>query len=132
MFMPTSRRQFLTKVGAAAAGVAVPLPLWIASAYGGDDPGSRVVIARDDALTRGRPDEHGNLLNRLLDASMQRLTQSADASAAWRQLFKPTDRVGIKVNTLGFATEPAVVNAVAAGLAPCRCPRREHRHLGSV
>ena len=47
---------------------------------------------------------------------MQKLTGAADAVAAWRQVFKPGDRVGIKVNTLGLSTQPAVVDAIVAGL----------------
>jgi len=124
-----SRRDFLAQVGAAAAG----------AVFGGaatpgcraEPPGSnaqatearpRVVIARDEKLTRGKVDEHRALLRRLLDASMQKLTDAPDAAAAWRQLFTPKNRVGIKVNTLGLSTQPAVVDAIAAGLRRAGVP----------
>ncbi|MCK4658475.1 MAG: DUF362 domain-containing protein [Phycisphaerae bacterium] len=118
-----TRREFFTQVGVAAAGVALsqaPLP-----AFGGEEeakPSARVAIARDEALTRGRVEEHGKLLQKLLDASMQKLTQAPDATTAWRKLFNRKDRVGIKVNTLGLSTQPAVVDAVVSGLLKADLP----------
>jgi uncharacterized protein (DUF362 family) len=95
-----------------------------ARAEGRGSPGerSRVVIARDDVLTRGRVDEHGDLLRKLLDASMQKLTTATDAAAAWRKLFSSSNRIGIKVNTLGLSTQPAVVHAIVAGLRDASVP----------
>ena len=119
----TTRRQFFAQVGAAAAGVALvkdPLP-----AFGEEPPvqrRARVVTARDEALTGGRLAEQADLLRKLLDAALQRLTQAPDAASAWRTVFKPGERVGIKVNTLGFSTHPVVVDAVAAGLLAAGLP----------
>jgi uncharacterized protein (DUF362 family) len=39
-------------------------------------------------------------------------------------LFNPKDRVGIKVNTLGLTTQPAVVDAIVAGLRQAGVPAR--------
>ena len=111
-----TRRDFLARVGAAAAGVA----LTGATAPGcSDQPGGtdkradklarHVVIARDEKLAQGAVDEHRDLLRKLLDGSVQRLTGATDAGAAWRGLFGPKDRVGIKVNTLGLSTQPAEI-----------------------
>jgi uncharacterized protein (DUF362 family) len=114
---PPSRRQFLTRVGAFAAGAALP---WRSLAAFADEPApgkARVAIGRDEALIKGNLNNHDELLQKLLDASMQRLTGKADARAAWRSIFKPADRtIGIKVNTLGLTTSPAVVYALAACL----------------
>ncbi len=117
-----TRRQFLGDLSKAAATVAVgaaaacnaqqPQP----AATGPAKPPPRVVISRDEALLRGRIDEHGRLLGKLLDASVQKIAGASDAGAAWRSLFGPGDRVGIKVNTLGLATHPAVVDAIVQGL----------------
>jgi uncharacterized protein (DUF362 family) len=82
----------------------------------------RVVIARDDALARGRVDEHRELIKKLLDAAMQRLTDAPEAAEAWRRLFNPGGRIGIKVNTLGLATQPAVVEAIVTGLRMADVP----------
>ncbi len=119
----STRREFLRHVGAVAAGAA----LGSAPAVGcnAQPPGRstqapkvrpRVVIARDEALTRGEVDEHRDLLRKLLDAAMQKLTGTTDAAAAWRTVFNPKQRIGIKVNTLGLTTQPAVVDAIVAGL----------------
>jgi uncharacterized protein (DUF362 family) len=83
-----------------------------------------VVVARDDALTRGTVAEHRDLLGKLLNASMQKLTGASDTATAWRQVFNPGDRVGIKVNTLGLSTQPAVVDAIVAGLLDAGVPAR--------
>jgi hypothetical protein len=59
----------------------------------------------------------------MLDAALVELTGIGDALAAWRALFDPGERVGIKVNTISrYTTSPAVAYAVAqrlqdAGLA---------------
>ncbi len=116
MFEPSTRRQFLAQVGVAAASAALPTGEVLA-ADTLKRSGSRVAIARDESLMRGRVNEHGELLSKLLDAALQRVTGAADAVAAWRSLFRPRDRVGIKVNTLGLSTQPAVVDAIVAGLS---------------
>lgn len=118
----TSRREVLTQLGAAAAGLALSTPSLVA---GGScraeeaqtlPPGARVAIARDEALGRGSVGEHRELLRKLLDASIQKLTGATDATRAWAMLFHPRERVGIKVNTLGLSTHPAVVDAVVVGV----------------
>jgi len=119
----STRRQFLAQIGVATAGAALPRGQWLSAARGeAPERSSRVIIARDDALAGGSVDEHRDLLRKLLDASMQRLSGARDAAAAWRRWFKPTDRVGIKVNTLGHSTQPAVVDAVVSGLRQADVP----------
>jgi uncharacterized protein (DUF362 family) len=110
------------RLGAAAAGLSLSTPSAITAAACGADARPkikrvpRVAVARDQALTRGSISEHRELLEILLDASIQKLTDSSNAAAAWGEFFKPNDRVGIKVNTLGLSTHPAVVDAIVAGL----------------
>jgi len=123
MSQQRTRREFLTQVGAVTAGAAlggIAALGCAAQPRGANQRSDRsvpcVAIARDDTLTRGRVREHGVLLRKLLDAAMLKVTNASDATAAWRSLFRPSDRVGIKVNTLGLSTQPAVVDAIAAGL----------------
>ena len=122
MATESTRREFLRRMTAAAAGAAIGGAVSPSLANEPDErkqpgrPSPRVVIARDDALTRGAVNEHAELLRKLLNASVQKMTADADAAAAWRKLFKPGDRVGIKVNALGLPTQPAVVEAIVAGL----------------
>lgn len=121
----STRRQFLGEVSA-AAGIA------LTGRPGCGEPGSadrsnarpipRVVVARDEAIAKGAMIEHRDTLRKMLDASMQRLTGTPDASAAWRKFFRPADRIGIKVNTLGLSTHPVVVDAIVAGLRAAGVP----------
>ncbi|MCK4340159.1 MAG: DUF362 domain-containing protein [Phycisphaerae bacterium] len=126
----TTRRQFLVQAGVVTAGIALPLACDGSSTASKIDEKPRasvpseprVVIARDETLTRGKVAEHRDLLRKLLDAAMQRLTNATNAAAAWRRFFKPGERVGIKVNALGFSTQPAVVEAIVAGLRQAGVP----------
>ena len=137
MATPDTRREFLKKVGAAAGaaalgGIATPgcaaepeqRATEPTSKPGAPDGrrAPRVAVARDEALSKGRLEEHAERLRKLLDAAVQQVAPSADAAAAWRSLFKPADQVGIKVNTLGLATQPAVVDAIVAGLLSAGLP----------
>ncbi len=127
MSQQSTRRQFLVRTGAVAAGAVIPTACDGKPAAPNEPRASaraapRVVIARDDKLTRGKVHEHRDLLPKLLDAAMQKLRKTPDAPAAWRQLFRPKDRVGIKVNTLGLSTQPAVVDAIVAGLRQADVP----------
>ena len=117
-----TRREFLARATATAAGAAIyASPAGTLLAQTGQ-PSSRVAIGRDDALTSGRVGDQRELLCRLLDASMQKLTNASDPTAAWRTLFGPEDRIGIKVNTLGLSTQPAVAEAIAVGLTKAGIP----------
>jgi uncharacterized protein (DUF362 family) len=123
----TTRRQFLAHVGAVAAGAAVG-GIAVPGCAGEPErdetsrPAPRVVIARDEQLTRGKLEHHRELLGRLLDAAMQKLTNAPSGEEAWQKTFSRRDRVGIKVNTLGLSTQPAVVDALVAGLRRAGLP----------
>jgi uncharacterized protein (DUF362 family) len=112
----------LSQIGAAAAGLAFSSPSLVAGGScradelieGPSEP--RVAVAREDALARGKLEDHRELLRKLIDASLQKLTDAPDAAEAWGALFKRQDRVGIKVNTLGLSTQPPVVDAIVQGL----------------
>lgn len=116
-----SRRRFLARSAAAAAIASTGL-----HASTGESPvgnrASRVVIARDESLTKGQVGEHADLLVKMLDAAMQKVTRTDSAQRAWSSLFTPRDKIGIKVNTLGLYTQPAVVDAIVAGLRRADIP----------
>lgn len=127
----TTRRGFLAKVGAAAAaalGFRRPRAAVAESPSEATRPAvnvkapARVVIARDEALARGEVGDHVDLLTKLLDAAVQKVTRTDSARRAWSSLFTPGDRIGIKVNTLGLSTQPAVVEAIVAGLRRADVP----------
>jgi uncharacterized protein (DUF362 family) len=72
---------------------------------------STVVIARDPSL---RPGDSAQLL-KLLDRSVQSLYERDSAAEAWRQIARPGEVVGLKVNCLagrGASTSTLLVDAV--------------------
>jgi uncharacterized protein (DUF362 family) len=113
----TTRREFLAQAGAFTAAALLPFDSLFADARSGSHgPLARVAIVRDDALTAGPIKNQGELLRMMLDAAMQRLIGAPTVAEAWARLFASKERVGIKVNTLGLSTQPAVVDTVVRGL----------------
>lgn len=120
-----TRRQFVRQLPAAALAAGTILGCGRSGgAPIGKPPGgrARVIIARDDALTKGSPRKHADLLAKMLDAAVMKVTGLPDAKQAWSGLFGPQDIVGIKVNTLGRSTSPRVADAIAAGLGKAGVP----------
>ncbi len=121
------RRDFLARASRAGLGLGL---LRSPLARGESQPRAtafrgRVVIARDVTLASGAPQEHAALVQKLLDAAVVRLSGAQDPVVAWRSLFRPRERIGIKVNSLGLPTQPVVAYAIAecltrAGVAPQR------------
>jgi len=111
-----TRREFL-RAGIAALAAGAPVPA---------SPKSRVVEARDPKLWS----ERGASIDRARAADLVRraiaaLTGRSDPRDAWRSLFSPSDRIGIKVNTLAGArlsTRPELVAAVTDALVAAGIP----------
>lgn len=115
----TTRREFLKQVAIAGAAVTA-LPGTVLSADGvvGARGKSRVVLTTDAAALKGDVVSQKTVEN-MLGRGIAKLTGKSTASDGWKQLFKPNDVVGIKVNCLfgkGVSTRPEVVNAIIAGL----------------
>jgi uncharacterized protein (DUF362 family) len=123
-----NRRQFLSRAAAVSAAVAgAGLGLCCAPAAEIAAPvsrrKSRVVIIRHDALAAEEKGPTHAQVRSLLDEAARALAGDAKAADAWARWFKPGDRLGIKVNCLGYSTRAALalglVSAVEAiGLAP--------------
>jgi uncharacterized protein (DUF362 family) len=87
---------------------------------------SRVVQIRNRSVFTQENKVNSAIALEMLTAGMLHLTGTATPDEAWKALFKPDDVVGIKINALGgrqIATRPAVVDAVAAGLASAGIPQ---------
>jgi len=117
-----TRREFLKEcaVGALVAG-ATPMafadgpvqPTTAASAK------SKVVIARDAALygTSSTPDPAR--VAKLLDQAMQNFTDSADPISPWKKIVRPSEVVGLKVNTIAgprLSTHVVLIEAICERL----------------
>jgi len=92
-----TRRDFLRTSSYMAVGSLITLPL-MGRAAETKTAKSRVVLVRDENVMDGsgvlRP---GNLAD-MMDQAMITLFNTANAAAAWQQLFNPVDVVGIKSN----------------------------------
>ena len=65
------------------------------------DGKSKVVQAHHAGVWRGDPQAlNKDVLHQMLDVSITELTGMKKASGAWAALFKPSERIAIKVNTL--------------------------------
>ena len=78
-------------------------------------PRSRVVLIRRADVLRGDGSADPAVLEAMLDDAVTALLQAPSASAAWRELIKPSDVVGIKSNVwASLPTPPALEAAVRA------------------
>jgi uncharacterized protein (DUF362 family) len=120
----TGRREFL-KAGVAGA-VVLGASDALAFAAALETPKSRVVIARDAMLRGSASTVDAMRMSALLDRAMQTSLGTKDALAAWKQLVRPGQVVGLKVNTIaghGLSTNVTLVEAITerlqqAGIKP--------------
>ncbi len=116
----TTRREFLkqaTLTGVAISGL--PAAVGAAEKAMGAEGKSRVVIAKDVSALKADGEVVPEVVAKMLDRSIAKLTDSKTGAAGWKKLFKPDDVVGIKVNCLfgrGVSTHPEVTQAVVKGL----------------
>lgn len=127
------RRGFLK--AAASAGLGVPFCLMSGAACGEANPvqngkvptlperdestPSRVVKARDDGVRTSQGEITLENVRRMLDESVRRLTGEKRALDGWKKLFRPDERVTIKVGCLpgaNLSTRPEVAFSVAQAL----------------
>src|SRR5271157_1844964 len=98
-----SRRDFLKNclAGGVVLGTGGKLALLEAAEHTSLPLKSRVAIARDPMLRgTGTTVDSGRMLS-LLDRAMQTLFELDHPSEPWKQLVRPGEKVGIKVNALG-------------------------------
>jgi uncharacterized protein (DUF362 family) len=107
----TSRRQFLDQC---LAGALV--------SQAGAPAKSKVVIARDPSLRTS-----AGAVGKVLDRAVQALYNRDNALEAWKQIARPNEVVGLKVNCLagrGASTSVALVEAVCERLQQAGIPAR--------
>ena len=117
----TTRREFLKQIAVTGASIsALPSAIQAAqNALKGADGKSRVVIATDAGVLAGEGEIVQSVLEKMLDRSIAKLTDSPSGTEGWKKLFSPDDVVGIKVNCLfgkGASTHPETARAVIHGL----------------
>lgn len=128
-----SRREFLKGTAATGVGICAAMLPFEVSAESGK---SRLVITTSprvldnpngitpsslgmDSIGESDKTINQSVLNAMIGQGMQAFTGAKSEAAAWKKLFKPTDVVGVKVNSLfakGASTRPELVASVIAGL----------------
>ncbi len=100
-----TRRDFLRSTTCVAMGGLMGLPL-VSHAAGEKPKKSRVVLIRDKKVIDGRGRVRPGVLQEMLDRGVTVLLDSAGTKSAWKQLFSPSDRVGIKSNVWHYLPTP--------------------------
>jgi uncharacterized protein (DUF362 family) len=113
------RRTFLKEVAVGAAVLGAGSSKLLHATEGKSASKSRVVVARDAALRTPGPAPDPKRVAALLDRAMQSWYHTADAVSPWKEIVKPGQVVGLKVNTIagkGLSTHVALVAAIVERL----------------
>jgi len=116
--MKIKRRAFTKTLMATTVGAATGL--LSAGRLPGDDPDeSVVVLARSRGLIRVGNDIRRESAGRVLNEALKRITGQSSAARAWKKLFSPGERVGIKLSCLPgkpMSSSPGLVMSITDGL----------------
>lgn len=115
-----SRREFSKRILVSAAGVSAVLsfPTLLLPSKAK----SRVVIARSDLLKRMKHQVIKERVAPFLDNALAKITGQTSASAAWKSLFSPNEKIGIKLSCLPgvpLSSSHGLVMAILDGLLAC-------------
>jgi hypothetical protein len=118
-----SRRTFLVHSTLAAAGLALGHTLAHEHALAGiernvgDAPArassksrAKVVLIRDRSVIKASGVVDAAIAARMIDEAVTELLGTKTADEAWKQLFRPTDRPGIKTNIYNYLPTPPDLN----------------------
>jgi len=105
-----TRRDFIRAGSCVAMGSLMGLPL-LGNAHAKNPGESRVVLVRDRNVLDSQGLPRPEVLQRMLDQAVTTLLNTADPVAAWRQMIRPTDIVGIKSNVWSYLPTPKPLEA---------------------
>lgn len=91
------------------------------------DKASSVIIARDKNVISSDFKLDIDIIRKILDDSIIKLSGKKNSSAAWKEYFRSDDIVGIKVNTLSgkwMSSHPELVFAIIEGLKSAGIPEK--------
>jgi hypothetical protein len=106
-----TRRDFIRTGSYAAVGNLMGLPL-LSHAADNQTEKSRVVLIRDEKVIDGSGSLQSGTLEDMLDQALKTLLAASDAVAAWKQLFRPDDIVGIKSNIWSPLPTPTILEEI--------------------
>jgi len=87
-----------------------------------------VVLVRNRAVLTNNKEINLSVACEMVNSGLLKLTGESSPDRAWKSLFRPGDKVGIKVNCLGgkqIATNPGIVKAVISGLKSAGIPEED-------
>ena len=109
-----TRRDFLRKTGAAAIIATAGAPLFANQAL---EKKSKVILIRHQNIVDKDGKVNQKIFEQILDEAMIKLFETKTPDAAWKQIIKPSDIVGIKSNTWKYLpTPPEVENTLKTRL----------------
>jgi hypothetical protein len=109
-----TRRDFLRKTGAAAIIATAGAPLFANQAL---EKKSKVILIRHQNIVDKDGKVNQKIFEQILDEAMIKLFDTKTPDAAWKQIIKSTDIVGIKSNTWKYLpTPPEVENTLKTRL----------------
>ena len=120
----SSRRDFLLRCGQGMTGLALAglFPDVLANPLSAH---SRVVVARSEGLIRVKDDVREEQALSHLNGALKTLTGADSDVAAWRSLFHPRERIGIKLSCLPgkpLSSSRGLVRAIVQGLSLAGVP----------
>lgn len=108
-----TRRDFVKSAGCAAVGLAAAWPALSAIDQTAPMAKSRVVLVRDEKAVDDKGQINADIIRSMVDDAVKALFGKDDPIACFRQLFAPTDVVGIKTNAWGpLPTPPELEQAL--------------------
>ncbi len=111
-----SRRDFI-KNGAAGLAAGSLILAWPSQGGAQAMPKTRVVLIRDKDVLDENGAIRADIVQKMLDQSVQALLGEKSALASWKKMFNPADVVGIKTNVWrNLATPPELEEAIRRGV----------------
>ncbi len=113
--MTISRRDFAKRIIGFASGIG----FWNKRLSGGTGKNSIVCVARSSRLKREDHDVNRIIARQYINQALQKITELTEDTAAWRSLFSPGDRIGIKLSCLPgkpLSSSKGVVMAIVENL----------------
>lgn len=96
--------------------------LWTITSDAQSTARSKVVVGKSENIIGSNNKVDQTIVEKVLDASMMKFTNTSSVDSAWKSLFSPKDKVGIKMNVMMTATHEELVLAIVKNLTKIGIP----------
>jgi len=107
-----TRRKMIQDSATLALGTTVLMNSPFSMLGGNQQKQSRVILVRDEALLDGAGKIDQNVLSKMLDEALLKLTMVNSPADAWRKIVMPDDVVGIKTNIWNALRTPPELESI--------------------